>query len=115
MLPATGYALRDANRPYADDPAWTGVEIDFQHADHPLRSEPLLAGLDFDYVSLHTLELSVSSPEPPDAKYLDAVLAVAQENGAVAITDHLGFTHGAKDGAGIGHVTAPPFTRAALD
>ena len=115
MLPATGYALRNENRPYADDPDWTGVEIDFQRADYPLRTEPFLKGLDFDYVSLHTLELSVSSPEGPDAKYLDALVEVAHENGARAITDHLGFTHGANGGAGVGHVMAPPFTIAALD
>ena len=29
--------------------------------------------------------------------------AVAQENGAVAITDHLGFTHGEPGGANVGH------------
>jgi uncharacterized protein (UPF0276 family) len=115
MLPATGYALRDENRPYADDPAWTAVEIDFKRADHPLRTEHLLQGLEFDYVSVHTLELSVSSPEPPDVKYLDALVEVARENGARAITDHLGFTHAVKGGAGAGHVMAPPFTLAALD
>ncbi len=115
MLPAIGYAMRNENRPCADDPAWTGVEIDFQRADHPLRTEPFLKGLDFEYVSVHTLELSVSSPARPDAKYLDALVVVAQENGARAITDHLGFTHGAKGGAGVGHVMAPPLTLAALD
>lgn len=115
MSAATGYALRDENRPYADDPAWTAVEIDFKRADHPLRTEHFLKGLEFDYVSVHTLDLSVSSPEPPDAKYLDALVEVAHENGARAITDHLGFTHGVKGGAGVGHVMAPPFTRASLD
>jgi uncharacterized protein (UPF0276 family) len=115
MLPATGYALRNENRPYSDDPAWTGVEIDFERAYHPLRTEPLLQGLTFDYVSLHTLELSVASPHGPDPKYLDALMEIAHENGAVAITDHLGFTHGARGGAGVGHVMAPPFTQVALD
>lgn len=115
MLPATGYAMRDENRPYADDPAWTAVEIDFKRADHPLRTEPFLQGLAFDYVSVHTLDLSICSPEPPDPRYLDALVEVAHENGAQAITDHLGFTHGVKGGAGVGHVMAPPFTEAALD
>ena len=115
MLPATGYALRNENRPFADYPAWTGVEIDFKRSDHPLRTEPFLKGLDFDYVSLHTMELSVSSPDGPDPKYLDALVEAAHENGARAITDHLGFTHGVTGGAGVGHVMAPPFTIAALD
>src|SRR5262245_41467672 len=115
MLPATGYALREENRALAAEPAWSGVEIDYQRADHPLRLRPYLDGLSFDYVSVHTLELSVSSPEPPARDYLDALRAVAFENGARAVTDHLGFTHGRPGGAGIGHVTAPPWTEAALD
>jgi len=115
MAPATGYALRNENRPYADDPAWTAVEIDFLRANHPLRTEPFLTGLDFDYVSVHTLELSVSGPVGPDSQYLDELLEVATENGAHSITDHLGFTHAAPGGAGAGHVMAPPFTLEALD
>jgi len=115
MPPATGYALRDENRPYANDPAWNGIEIDFQRASHPLRTEPCLSGLHFDYVSVHALELSVCSPEPPEARYLDALVEVAEENGAVAITDHLGFTHAQRGGAGVGHVMTPPLSLEALD
>jgi hypothetical protein len=100
MTPATGYALRDANRPYTDDWAWNAVEIDFQQANHPLRTGPFLQGLSFDYVSVHALELSVSSPDPPETRYLDALVEVAHENGAVAITDHLGFNHGRRGGGG---------------
>lgn len=115
MKPAIGYALRDENRALVGEAAWTGVEIGFQRASHPLRLRPLLDGLHFNYVSLHTLELSVCSPEPPRANYLDALRAVAEENGANAITDHLGFTHGQPGGPAMGHVTAPPWTEAALD
>ncbi|MBY0523083.1 MAG: DUF692 domain-containing protein [Gemmataceae bacterium] len=115
MLPATGYAMRDANRPYADERAWNGVEIDFQMASDPLRIEPYLTGLSFDYVSLHTLDLSIASPHAPARSYLDALVMVAEENGAVAISDHLGFTHGTPGGANVGHVMAPPCTEAALD
>jgi uncharacterized protein len=115
MLPAIGYALRDENRPYVDDPAWTGIEIDFQRASHPLRTDPCLAGLRFDYVSVHALELSVCSPQPPNPRYLDALVEVAEENGAVAITDHLGFTHAQPGGASVGHVMTPPLTEEALD
>lgn len=115
MLPATGYALRNENRPFADDPAWNAVEVDFLRACHPLRTEPFLTGLNFDYVSIHSLELSVCSPDAPDPRFLDALVEIARENRAVAITDHLGFTHGVAGGAGVGHVTAPPFTQAAFD
>src|SRR5262245_46866748 len=115
MLPATGYALRDENRPYVDDPAWNGIEIDYQRASHPLRIEPCLSGLSFDYVSVHAMELSVCSPDPPDPRYLDALVEVAEENGAVAITDHLGFTHAKRGGAGVGHVMTPPLSNEALD
>src|SRR4051812_42959510 len=115
MKPAIGYALRDQMRALVSEPAWTGVEIGFQRANHPLRLRPYLDGLKFDYVSVHTLEMSVCSPEPPKADYLDALRAVAEENGARAITDHLGFTHARRGGPAMGHVTAPPWTEAALD
>lgn len=115
MLPATGYALREENRPYAATPAWNAVEIDFQRASHPLRTKAYLAGLAFDYVSVHALEVSISSPAPPEARYLDALVEVAAENNASAITDHLGFTHGRRGGHGAGHVMTPPLTQTALD
>jgi uncharacterized protein (UPF0276 family) len=115
MPPATGYALREENFGVADEPAWTGVEIDFQRAGNPLRVDPYLHGLSFGYVSVHDLHVSVASPEPPPRDYLDALVAVAEENAAVAITDHLGFNYGEPGGANIGHVTAPPWTPVALD
>jgi uncharacterized protein len=115
MLPAIGYALREQNRSLVGEPTWTGVEIDFQRANQPLRLRPWLDGLSFDYVSVHALDLSVSSPDAPRTVFLDALRAVAEENGASAITDHLGFTHGQPGGPSIGHVTAPPWTVAALD
>jgi uncharacterized protein (UPF0276 family) len=115
MLPAIGYALNEGNRYVADEPAWTGVEIEFQRASHPLRLVPHVDGLTFDYVSLHCFFVSVASPEPPPLSFLDALVAVGEENGAVAITDHLGFNYGEAGGANVGHVTAPPWTAAALD
>jgi uncharacterized protein len=56
----------------------------------------------------------VACPEPPARKYLDAIKSVAEENGAVSISDHLGFT---RDGGrvALGHFQAPPFTPVALD
>jgi uncharacterized protein (UPF0276 family) len=115
MLPAIGYALSQDNRAVADEPAWSGVEINFQGASHPLRLVPYLDGLNFAYTSVHTLELSVASPEPPSLTYLDALVAIAKENGAVAITDHLGFNQGEPGGANVGHVTAPAWIPSALD
>jgi uncharacterized protein (UPF0276 family) len=115
MVPATGYCLREQNQSIVGEPAWNGVEIDFQRACHPLRLQPYLEAMSFDYVSVHTLDLSVSGPEPTPVTYLDAVRAVAEENGARTITDHLGLTHGQAGGPSIGHVTAPPWTEAALD
>ncbi len=115
MLPAIGYAMRHDNLSVIDEPAWTGVEINFQEASNPLRLVPYLHGSSFAYVSVHTLDLSVASPDPPPRSYLDALVAVAQENGAVAITAHLGFNHGEPGGANAGHVTAPGWTPAALD
>jgi uncharacterized protein (UPF0276 family) len=115
MLPALGYALRQENRPVVEEPAWTGVEIEFGRASHPLRVVPYLHGLSFEYVSVHDLHISVASPEPPPRSYIDDLVAVADENGAAAITDHLGFNYGESGGANAGHVTAPPWTPAALD
>lgn len=114
MKLATGYALREENRPYAGNADWNAVEIDFQRASHPLRTKSYLDGLTFDYVSVHALEISISSPAPPERRYLDALVDVARENNAAAITDHLGFSHGRR-GPGAGHVMTPPLTQAALD
>lgn len=114
MSLATGYALREENRPYVGNADWNAVEIDFQRASHPLRQRAYLDGLEFDYVSVHALEISISSPVPPQASYLDALVEVAAENGASAITDHLGFSH-SRRGYGAGHVMTPPLTEAALD
>jgi uncharacterized protein (UPF0276 family) len=115
MLPATGYALREANQPYVGNADWNAVEVDFQRAAHPLRQKAYLDGLAFDYVSIHALEISICSPDPPERAYLEALVEVASENGAVAITDHLGFAHARRDGHGAGHVMTPPLTPAALD
>jgi uncharacterized protein (UPF0276 family) len=113
MAPYVGYGMRKQNRSIIGDPAWTGVEIEFSRASHPLRLAPYLNGLHFDYVSIHSLELSVASPEPPPAEHLDVLLEVAHENGAVAISDHLAFTRGG--GAGVGQVATTPFTETVLD
>jgi uncharacterized protein (UPF0276 family) len=105
--------LRKQNRAWAGEPAWTGVEIEFFRASDALRLVPYLTGLKFDYVSIHSLELSVASPEPPRPEHLDALLAVAQENGAAAISDHLAYTRGGD--IGVGQVATTPFTADALD
>src|SRR5262245_2246909 len=113
MVPAVGYALRRQNRSLAGDPAWTGTEIEFNRANDPLRLAPYLTGLSFDYVSLHSLELSVASPEPPAPAHIDLLRAVALENGADAISDHLAYTRGG--GIGVGQVASVACTPVALD
>jgi uncharacterized protein (UPF0276 family) len=103
MLPAIGYALREQNRRILDEPALNGVEITFEKADDPLRVERYIGNKDFDYVSVHALKLSVASPEPPRQAYLDALAAIAEENGAAAVSDHLGFTRDRPSGVDMGH------------
>src|SRR5262249_48866724 len=77
------------------------------------RTGPLLEDGRPGYVSVHALRLSPASPEPPSRSYLDAVKALADEVGAAAVSDHLGFTRGG--GVELGHVGPPPFTEEALD
>ena len=115
MLPAIGYGIRPENRPVLDDPAITGVEITLEHADDPLRVDRFIGPQELDYVSVHALEMSVASPEPPATRYLDTLRAIAEENGARAISDHLGFTRDGNSGVGMGHFAPPPYTAAALD
>jgi uncharacterized protein (UPF0276 family) len=115
MLPAIGYGIRRENRLILDDPAIDAAEITLEHADDPLRVDRFIGDQEFAYVSVHGLELSPASPEPPCRKYLDTLSAIARENGAAAISDHLGFTRDAAGGVGMGHFAPPPFARAALD
>jgi uncharacterized protein (UPF0276 family) len=115
MFPAIGYAVREENRHLLNDPALDGAEITFECADDPLRTERYLGAHDFRYVSLHALKLSVASSEPPAAGYLEALKAVAQENGAAAVSDHLAFTRDGNDGVEVGHFVLPPLTPAARD
>lgn len=115
MLPYIGYALREQNRPYLDDPAIDACEITFERADDPLRIERYLADADFPYISLHALKLSPCSPEAPGLEYLSALREIALENGAASISDHLGFTRDVHDGVEMGHFAPPPWTEAALD
>jgi len=115
MLPAIGYAIREQNRRILDDPALNAVEITFERADDPLRIERYVGRRDFDYVSVHALKLSVASPEPPGAKYLEALRAIAEENDANSVSDHLGFTRDGDGGVEMGHFAPPPYTPAALD
>lgn len=113
--PAIGYALWEENRHVLDNPALNAVEITFERVDDPLRLERYLGSRDIDYISVHALKLSPASPDPPARAYLDALRSLAEENGAVAVSDHLGFTRDGDDGVEIGHFAPPPFTRAALD
>jgi len=115
MIPAIGYAIREQNRSILGDPALSAVEITFERADDPLRIEPYIGQGRYDYVSVHALKLSPASPSPPSRRYLDAILAVAEENDAASISDHLGFTRDRDGGVEMGHFAPPPYTTAALD
>lgn len=114
-LPGIGYALREQNRYILDDPAINAVEITFERADDPLRVDRYLGEQEFDHVGIHALKLSVASPEAPGLNYLETLLAIAEENDAESISDHLGFTRDAHKGVEMGHFAPPPFTAAALD
>jgi uncharacterized protein (UPF0276 family) len=114
MIPAIGYAIREQNRPILDDPAINAAEITFERADDPLRLDRYINDMDFDVVSVHALKLSVASPNPPARHYLEALKAIAVENGAESVSDHLGFTRDSDAGVEMGHFAPPPWTNDAL-
>ena len=114
-VPGIGYAIRDQNRYVLDDPAINAVEITFERADDPLHIDRYIGEQDFDHVSVHALKLSVASPDAPGRHYLDALKAIAEENGAESVSDHLGFTRDGHNGVEMGHFAPPPFTIPALD
>ena len=114
-VPGLGYAIREQNRYVLDDPAINAVEITFERADDPLRVDRYIGEQDFDHVSVHALKLSVASPDAPGRNYLDALKAIAEENGAESVSDHLGFTRDSHNGVEMGHFAPPPFTLPALD
>ena len=113
--PAIGYAIREQNRPILDDLNINAAEITFERADDPLRIDKYIRDQDFDHVSVHALKLSPASAEPPAMRYLEAIKAVALENGAQSVSDHLGFTRDGDNGVEMGHFAPPPWTREALD
>lgn len=115
MVPAIGYAIREQNRPILDDPAIDAIEITFERADDPLRIDRYIGDLDVQHVSVHALKLSPGSPDPPSEEYLDALKSIASENGACAISDHLGFTRDTSNGIEMGHFAPVPMTDEALD
>lgn len=116
MLPAIGYALREQNRYILNDPSINAVEVTFERADDPLRVERYIGDeIDFDHVSVHALKLSPGSPDRPALHYLSALKAIAEENGATSVSDHLGFTRDADGGVEMGHFAPVPMTEESLD
>ena len=114
MVPAIGYGIRKENRLILDEPAINGVEITFENADEPLRVDRFVGWRDFDYVSLHGLEMSIASADLVPRSYLEAMQEIVEENGVVAVSDHLGFTRDTVHKVGMGHFAPPPFSHAAL-
>ena len=53
MVPAIGYAIREQNRLFLDDPAINAAEITFERADDPLRVDRYIRDANFDCVSVH--------------------------------------------------------------
>lgn len=115
MLPAFGYAVREQNRSILDDPTITAAEITFERANDPLRIDRYLSDRDFDYVSVHAEKLSVGSPDPPAWDYLESLHAIVVENGACAISDHLGFMRDGNHGIELKRLAPLPCTEAALE
>jgi len=115
MTPAIGFAIREQNRPILDDPAIDAVEITFERADDPLRIDRYVGDIDVDHVSVHALKLSPGSPDAPNAEYLEALKAIAEENAAQSVSDHLGFTRDTDSGHEMGHFAPVPMTVEALD
>lgn len=116
MLPTIGYALREQNRYVLDDPAIDAVEVTFERADDPLRVQRYIGDeIAFEHVSVHALKLSPGSPDRPARRYLAALKAICEENGATSVSDHLGFTRDANDGVEMGHFAPVPMTAEALD
>jgi uncharacterized protein (UPF0276 family) len=115
MAPSIGFGLRPENRHLLADPsARPAVEITLEHADDPLRIDRFLAANHPPYVSIHSLELSLSSPVTPPEEYMDTLNAIALENDATAVSDHLGFTRDSSGKHAMGHFAPPPFSPDAL-
>ena len=114
MLPAIGYAIRRENRPILTDPAINAAEITFEQAQRGMRTQRFTGQLEFEHVSVHSLEMSLSSPELPPDDYLRGLKEIADENDASSISDHLGFTRDHNAGVAMGHFAPPPYSSAAL-
>lgn len=115
MAPAIGYAIGEHSRLLLDDPAANAIEITFERVNDPLRVDRYIGDREFNYVSVHAMKLSVGSPEPPDWRYLEALHEIAVENGASAISDHLGFTRDGNQGIELGQIAPVPCTEAAFE
>jgi uncharacterized protein len=114
MLPAIGYAIRRENRPILTDPAINAAEITFEQAQRGMRTQRFTGQLEFEHVSVHSLEMSLTSPELPPADYLRDLKDIADENEAGSISDHLGFTRDHNTGVAMGHFAPPPYSSPAL-
>lgn len=115
MPPVIGFGLRPENRELLRDAtSRPAIEITLENADDPLRIDRFLRGNQADYVSIHALELSLASPGLPPEQYVDLLKGIAEENEAIAISDHLGFTRDSSGTHAMGHFAPPPFTADAL-
>lgn len=116
MSPAFGYALRERGQTLIlEEPKGNACEISLERADDPLRIDRYLGNARFDYVSVHSSNLSPGSGELPPRRYLESIRSVALENGAKAVSDHLGITRDRQDGIELGQFVPVPFTLGAVE
>lgn len=115
MKLAIGRTLGTTKDSSADDSALSAVEILFERSNDPLRVDRALGDCDHEYVSVRSQLLSLGSPDPPAWSVLDELHAIAFENGACAVSDHLGFTRAGNQGIELACVAPLPRTESALE
>ncbi len=77
-------------------------------AEHFFEDDTPLARLGDIPVAVHSLSMSLGSPEPLEEEYLSRVSTVAQRANAVCVSDHLAFTR--VRGIDLGHLNPIPLT-----
>ncbi len=115
MLPAIGYAIPDHQSPHISDPSIRAAEICLERANSSLRVDRYLENRNYDLVSLRAWRLSVAGDDAPTLRDIDALKAIAQENGAQSVSDHLCVIRSNDNQAEMTHIEPPPYTRDSLN
>ncbi|MDA0789624.1 MAG: DUF692 domain-containing protein [Proteobacteria bacterium] len=111
-LQGVGLGVRSAFWPLIVDGS---LPLDFVEvtAEHFFDDDLPLVQLSGLPVAVHSLGLSLGSPEPLDEAYLDRVRAVAERADAVCSSDHLAFTRA--NGIDLGHLNPVPLSDKMFD